>query len=541
MAALAAALLAPPGRSAEYVLGPDDILQLKVTRHPEMDTEGVVLPDGTFAVPRVGTVSVQGLTLSQAQAEVVKALSKVLVSPQVSLSVKSARPTKVHVLGQVSRPGPFDLKPGWRITDLLAEAGGLRPNARPEDLSATLFHRDGTTERIDLAGVLLRQEASANVELRPGDLLDIRSTPTTPIFVRGQAVRLPGPMEVPEGQGVLEVLAMAGGLTVKPERARLTLIHQDGSSENIDLTALQSDPRARVVFRPQDILDVQEAPVTRIFLSGLGVRNPGLLEITEGMGIVEALTLAGGTTPTAALRRAVLIRPERSAQAPIEIPLDPRVLSAAGGASPLRLEEGDSLVVRRLRPGQPPEDVPVQVPEGQGDGKLQVSLGPGDRLILRRARPARPRQEIPLDLYGALVKGTPPPDVRLESGDTLVIPERSERIYVFGLVRTPGAMPLPESENFGVADAILLAGGSAPRAALSKVTVVRRNAEAGEPQILKADIQSYLKKGLVAENIPLRDGDTVIVPETGKPDVFGRVIPGLTSLLALPYYLFRFW
>jgi polysaccharide export outer membrane protein len=361
---------------SSYVLGPEDVVQVKVARHPELDVEATVLPDGTVAIPRAGRVAVQGLTIAQAQKAIEDALSKVLVSPQVTLNVKATRPNRVYVVGQVTKPGMFELKPGWRVAEALAEAGWLK--GKPELARASLFRGDKVIP-IDLMA-LLRGEASANLPLQPGD-----------------------------------------------------------------------------------VLSVQDAPTVRIYVNGQGVKNPGEFDVTEGLGVVEAFALAGGATPNAALRKAV--------------------------------------VVRAPKPGQP-------------------------------------REQIPVDLYGPLVLGKPAPDIKLQAGDTLIVPENNARVAVFGLVKNPGYYPLPESENFTVADAIALAGGQDKRAELKNVLVIRRpQGNSGMPTVITADVKSMLRKADPGGNPVVQDGDIIFVPETRKPDVFGKILPALTNIGLIYYYL----
>jgi len=361
---------------SEYVLGPEDVIQIKVARHPELDTDAVVLPDGTVDVPRAGRVSVKGLTVSQAREAIVQALSKVFVSPQVSVNVKVPRPNRVYVIGQVAKPGMFELRPGWRVAEALAEAGWLK---------------------------------------------------------------------------------------VKPELAHASLL-REGKIIPVDLVAIhiKRDPDANVLLQPGDVLDVQEAPTVRIYVNGQGVKNPGEYDVTEGLGVVQAFSMAGGPTPNAALRKA---------------------------------------------------------------------------MVVKAAKPGQPGRQIPVDLYEPLVLGKPAPDIKLEAGDTLIVPENNARIAVFGFVKSPGYYPLPESGDFTVADAIALAGGQDKRAELRKVTIIRRQEGSQTPVVLTADVKSVIRNAQLTSNIRVQDGDIVWVPETRSPDVFGKILPALTSIGLLYYYL----
>ncbi|HEY3282301.1 MAG TPA: SLBB domain-containing protein [Armatimonadota bacterium] len=446
----------------EYVLGPEDVLQIRVARHQELDIEVSVLTDGSVSVPRGGSVMVQGLTVPQAQEKVAEALKAVLVNPQVTISVKVPRPNRVRVTGLVNRPGTFDLKPGERVMDVLAEAGGLR--GKPELAHCTIFRKGGVMVPVDLVALHIKRDPAANLELQPLDVVDVQEEATNRIYVSGRAVKAPGQFDLTEGLGVVEALAMAGGLLVKPEVGRATLFHKDGTTEKVDLVAIHNtqDPSANLKLKPGDILDVQERPTSRIYVNGQGVRTPGEFDVETGLTVVQALAKAGGFTPNAALRKAHIERAPKDGQ---------------------------------------------------------------------------PQEVIPVDLYDAVQKGEKGPDLMLEAGDTLVVPEIAARVSIFGMVRAAGSYPMPEVDAFGVSDAIGLAGGEIKRANLKSVRVVRRQGAGTQPKVIKVNVAKFRKNGDMSQNIALLDGDTIVVPETGRPDFFGRIVPAITSLGTFGYYM----
>ncbi|MGQ9524987.1 MAG: polysaccharide biosynthesis/export family protein, partial [Armatimonadota bacterium] len=119
----------------------------------------------------------------------------------------------------------------------------------------------------------------------------------------------------------------------------------------------------------------------------------------------------------------------------------------------------------------------------------------------------------------------------------LIVPENNARIAVFGFVKSPGYYPLPETEEFTVADAIALAGGHDKRAELRKVTIIRRQEGSPTPTVLIADVKSVIRSAKLTSNLLVQNGDIIWVPETRSPDVFGKILPALTSLGLLYYYL----
>src|SRR5262249_51095961 len=172
-----------------------DVLLIRVARHEEMGAELTVLDDGKIMVPRIGEVTVVDRTPQEVQSLITAGLKKVLVTPEVSVEVKAPRPQLVYVSGAVRNPHALIMQPGWRVSEAVAEAGGLL--LKPERTRATLFRRPNQTIPLDLARIYLTQDSAANVPLQRGDNLDIQEEPTTRIYVNGSVLK-PGPVELPK-------------------------------------------------------------------------------------------------------------------------------------------------------------------------------------------------------------------------------------------------------------------------------------------------------------------------------------------------------
>ena len=116
--------------SYRYRLGPGDKLSMSVFKMEGYAAEVEVLSDGTINLPRLGTVSVWGLTLEQAKQLITDGYSEILRSPLVYLNLISPRPIKVSVTGQVERPGVFTMPTtgtdGWpTLVEAVQGAGGI--------------------------------------------------------------------------------------------------------------------------------------------------------------------------------------------------------------------------------------------------------------------------------------------------------------------------------------------------------------------------------------------------------------------------------
>jgi polysaccharide biosynthesis/export protein len=111
----------------DYVLVPNDTIMVKVYQESDLDAKVRISKDGTIVLPLLGQVSVGGKTREDA-ARLIRDLlaEKYLVSPQVSLDIAEYSKRRFTVLGQVQRPGTYDL-PGDEAVNLLqaiSMAGG---------------------------------------------------------------------------------------------------------------------------------------------------------------------------------------------------------------------------------------------------------------------------------------------------------------------------------------------------------------------------------------------------------------------------------
>jgi len=145
-----------------------------------------------------------------------------------------------------------------------------------------------------------------------------------------------------------------------------------------------------------------------------------------------------------------------------------------------------------------------------------------ERADLRRStlRRKNSNELIPVDLYTLLILGDNSQNVDIEDGDELNVPEETRnRILVQGSVRQPGFFPYRDPMT--LADAISQAGGEVIRKSrLSKVVILRQNpGNPGTTLQIQADYVRYIKQNDATQNVQLRPGDLVFVPQNNNPDL----------------------
>lgn len=165
----------PKATNAEapsYVIGPEDVLQIIVWKNDQLSRTVPVRPDGFISLPLMDDIKAAGLTTPQLRDVLVKRLSEFMPSPEVSVVVTDVRSFKVSVIGEVARPGRFELKSWTTVLDALAQAGGftqfanrsriviLRPNGRKMERIAFNYNK-----------VITAGGEDENFYLQPNDII----------------------------------------------------------------------------------------------------------------------------------------------------------------------------------------------------------------------------------------------------------------------------------------------------------------------------------------------------------------------------------
>ncbi|MDQ7844112.1 MAG: SLBB domain-containing protein [Armatimonadota bacterium] len=328
---------AQPAVQPNYILGPGDTIDIMVYGEPDLTRTVTIKPDGAISLPLLGEVKAAGKTTTQLANELARLYSKYLKSPSVSVTVREFRVDRIYILGQVSRPGEYPLRPGVGIMELLASAGGPTNRA---DLAKIVVIRGRTeAQQLNLLEALASNR-NPDVKLQPGDVLFIPETDKR-IVVLGQVNR-PGAYDLLEGQRVSDLLAAAGGIT--PRAApQASFIVRGQQQIPVDLQkVLAGDMAANVVLQPGDMMVVPESQ-NRIAVMG-AVNNPGTFALTENMKLIDALALAGGPTQAGRLTNVIVVRVEGGQVKRLEVNLE-RAMTGQDASQNIPLQSGDIVFV----------------------------------------------------------------------------------------------------------------------------------------------------------------------------------------------------
>lgn len=159
----------------DYVIGPLDTLNIVVWRNPELSLQVPVRPDGKVTTPLVDDVPALGKTPTQLARDLEKALAKYIRDPVVTVMVTTfvgPSTEQIRVIGEATKPQVIAYRKNMSVLDVMIQVGGLTDFA--DGNAASIFRvADGKSYSVRLRDLVKRGDISANVDMRPGDILII--------------------------------------------------------------------------------------------------------------------------------------------------------------------------------------------------------------------------------------------------------------------------------------------------------------------------------------------------------------------------------
>ena len=166
----------PPNPSAtadpNYVIGPQDVVDINVWKEPELSRSVPVRPDGKISLPLVNDVQAAGLTPGQLGAQITSDLTKYVTSPQVTVIVAQINSQRIYVLGEVTRAGSYTLLPDMTVLQALSDAGGFTAFANSKKVY--VLRQDGGKQQkipFNYKDVINGKDPSQNIALKAGDTI----------------------------------------------------------------------------------------------------------------------------------------------------------------------------------------------------------------------------------------------------------------------------------------------------------------------------------------------------------------------------------
>ena len=284
----------------DYVVGAGDTLTISLWGGTAQSFSRGVNRDGSLLLPEVGSLQVAGLTLSQVEGLVQAALARQFRDVKSSVTVSRLRGVRVYVVGDVQRPGGYDVSPLATPLSALYLAGG--PTAAGS--LRVVRHLRGTqvVEEIDLYDFLLRGVRATAGHFESGDSLEV--PPAGAQVAVGGAVRRPAIYELVGGGSLQAVLEDAGGLLPAAAADHITVERIEVNAGRRTLTVAGDASRAGFAVQDGDRVFVGALlPYSErvVYLAG-HVARPGRVAFRDGLRLSDVLHSQRDLLPEPAAR-----------------------------------------------------------------------------------------------------------------------------------------------------------------------------------------------------------------------------------------------
>jgi len=248
--------------NGDYLLGPEDIIEITVWGHQDLQRQVAVSLDGTITFPLVGEVRAAGQSVQAFEKILAAKLADgFLVNPQVTINVKEYKSQKVYVLGEVKSPGTYPVTKKNDLLFTLSLAGGFTPSAgnevvvvrprNPKGEPMTLEEAKNRQEKIIRINLkeALAGDSDQNISIYNGDSIVVLKMPF--FYVLGE-VKNPGKYNLEQGPTVLMGISMAGGLTPKSAEGRTRIVREiEGKKQEVRVKMDESVQPGDTIIVPE--------------------------------------------------------------------------------------------------------------------------------------------------------------------------------------------------------------------------------------------------------------------------------------------------
>ncbi len=194
--------------SGSYVIGVEDVLDIRVWENPELSVNVAVRPDGKVTIPLLGDIRAKGLRPEQLKKRLEKKLASFVRTPTVTVTVSEINSFKVYVVGGGTSPQVVSLRRNTTLLQLFAQIGALER----ADIEGAFLLRGNKKVEVDFYNLLIKGDFKFDVPLKSGDMVFVPDDFGTRLQVVG-AVISPKTLSYKRGMTIVDAVLMAGGFT----------------------------------------------------------------------------------------------------------------------------------------------------------------------------------------------------------------------------------------------------------------------------------------------------------------------------------------
>ncbi|MCX7769939.1 MAG: SLBB domain-containing protein [Proteobacteria bacterium] len=282
-----------PGK---YVVGPGDEIRILMWGRINAQYNLVIDRNGNITIPNIGPIQISGLTYDQ-MVSLISKRAEEIVGTNISITMGNLKSIPIFVLGDVRKPGAYNIGSFATITDALLIAGG--PNNIGSMRNVQLKRRDKVVAVFDLYDLLLKGDKSQDKILQAGDVIFVPVA--GPIVGIVGNVKRPAIYELKEGNTLNDLIELAGGIlpTGYTQQIQVERIIKNERQIIIDIDDKNLEKSKNFKLEDGDLINIfniVEKDINVVYLYG-NVKKQGKYEYKIGMRLKDIIKDANDLLP----------------------------------------------------------------------------------------------------------------------------------------------------------------------------------------------------------------------------------------------------
>ena len=446
-----------PNPDSSYTLDVGDILTIQLIGQKDSIEDFVISGDGSINIPDIGKLTLAGLSLDNASQLIKSRVSSSFIGIDSFISIAQIRDVNVLVAGNAENPGIYTLSGNSNLLQAISIAGGV-DDEFGSYRAINLLRNNVVIETLDIYDLLINGNYNLKERLRSGDVIFVE--PRKKIISIDGAVKRPAKYELKDKENLNVVIFYANGLRQTADMSNISLERiLDGSLKSIPVVNISQFESVEPV--DGDLIYIRNYPYRSATVSG-AVLKPGTYTMSSGETLDDLVNKAGGFTNNAYPFGSVFENKEAKI-----INEKARVL--------LYQEFLDNIIaLSQQNIGGSMDMTPIvtltkEINKSEANGRIVIDI---------------------LSIESRKSLG-------IMEGDTLLVPEKNNNVYVYGEVSSEGSVMY--KENGDIDYFINKSGGTKKYADTSSIYVLHPNGESTRYSIKrnifenspKSDIQVY--------------------------------------------------
>lgn len=423
-----------PNFDGTYIVDFGDTIELQLIGQKNSTQTLSVNRDGSINVPEIGKIFVSGLDLN-AVADLIKSkVNSAFIGIEAFISLNSVRDIQVLIVGNAYNPGMYTLNGNSSLLHALSMAGGVDQYGSYRNIH--LIRGNQVIYIADLYDVFIDGKSNLNTRLRSGDVILVK--PYEKLLKISGAVKRPALYELNRDEGFIDLITFANGFKDSADKTNMRIQRLAGDEiQYIDVDELEKLKLLKAYS--SDTLYVKEYERRTVKVSG-AVNMPGTYFISSDETVSSIIKKADGYTENAYPFAAILNNKNALA---------------------LNIEAADKLY-RSF----------IQTLITEGSASYASDSLP---LVLEELKKSNINGRLIAEFDLDVIKANPELDTLLQDGDEIIVPQKTQQVFVFGEVNNSGAV---RHESLASVNAYLeKAGGYLDSADLDNIYIIHPNGQ----------------------------------------------------------------